>query len=81
MKPKISLGQKPLEQTVAIQPKFEGGNVARIRRTGPNAGFFRFCPTSPAFEKDLGKIPMKKDVQELSNVTCFGQQHQNANGY
>jgi outer membrane receptor protein involved in Fe transport len=65
LKLKISaLGHKPIEQSVMVQPKMDGNMPKPSGDQMPD-----FSAMASAFEKDLGKIIMKKDVQELSNVT------------
>lgn len=65
MKLKISaLGQKPIEQTVTIQPKLDPNSFKSNGNQMPD-----LSAMASAFEKDLGKITMKTDLQELGNVT------------
>jgi outer membrane receptor protein involved in Fe transport len=65
LKLKISaLGHKPFEQTVVIQPKMDASMGKPSGDQMPD-----LSAIASAFEKDLGKVVMKKDVQELSNVT------------
>ena len=65
LKLKISaMGHKSIEQSVTLQPKMDP-NAAK-----PAADqSFDFSSKASAFEKDLGKITMKADLQELANVT------------
>src|SRR4029078_10454742 len=65
LKLKISaMGHQAIEQAVTIQPKMDP-NAAK-----PNSNQMPdLSAMASAFEKDLGKITMKADLQELSNVT------------
>jgi outer membrane receptor protein involved in Fe transport len=70
LKLKISAsGHKPFEQTVTIQPKFDANTP---KPAGDQNQMPDLSAMASAFEKDMGKISMKKDVQELSNVTVSG---------
>src|SRR4029079_7686421 len=61
---KISaLGHKSLEQMVTIQPKMDPNSMKPNSNQMPD-----FSAMASAFEKDLGKITMKVDSKELSNV-------------
>src|SRR5436190_4374930 len=65
LKLKISaVGHKAIEQAVTIQPKMDPNAVKAGSNQVPD-----FSAMASAFEKDLGKITMKTDLQELSNVT------------
>src|SRR6476660_4910630 len=65
LKLKISaMGHKAIEQTVTIQPKMDPNASKPGSNQMPD-----FSAMASAFEKDLGKITMKVDLQELSNVT------------
>src|SRR5262249_29422037 len=59
-----ALGHKPIEQSVTIQPKMDANMPKAIQDQMPD-----FSAMASAFEKDLGKITMKTDLQELGNVT------------
>ena len=62
---KISaMGHKAIEQMVTIQPKMDPNGFKPGSNQMPD-----FSAMASAFEKDLGKITMKADLQELSNVT------------
>ena len=63
LKLKISAtGHQPFEQTVSIQPKMTGN-------AQPAAGQMPdMSAMAGAFEKDLGKITLKTDVQQLAGV-------------
>jgi outer membrane receptor protein involved in Fe transport len=65
LKLKISaLGHKPIEQAITIQPKMDP-NAPR-----PAAGQMPdFSAMASAFEKDLGKVTMQTDLQQLGGVT------------
>jgi len=65
LKLKISaVGHKAIEQTVTIQPKMDPNGFKPGSNQVPD-----FSAMASAFEKDLGKITMKADLQELGNVT------------
>ena len=65
LKLKISaLGNKPIEQTVTIQPKMDANTPRPAAGQMPD-----FSTMASAFEKDLGKIPMQMDLQQLGGVT------------
>jgi len=65
LKLKISaVGHKAIEQTVTIQPKMDPNGFKPGSNQMPD-----FSAMASAFEKDLGKITMKADLQELGNVT------------
>src|SRR6266487_2227280 len=59
-----SLGHKPLEQPVTLQPKMDANTPKPTGDQMPD-----LSSMASAFEKDLGKISMKTDLQELKNVT------------
>ena len=62
---KISaMGHKAIEQMVTIQPKIDPNGFKPGSNQMPD-----FSAMASAFEKDLGKVTMKVDLQELSNVT------------
>jgi outer membrane receptor protein involved in Fe transport len=64
LKLKISaLGHKPIEQSVSIQPK-TGTNMQRPA----NGQMPDLSAMASAFEKDLGKITMQTDAQQLGGV-------------
>src|SRR5215212_4731046 len=72
LKLKISaLGHKPIEQAVTIQPKMD----ANMPRPAPGQGQAQggqmpdLSAMASAFEKDLGKVTMQQDLQQLSAVT------------
>ena len=65
LKLKISaVGHKPLEQSVVIQPKMDPNMPKPKEGQMPD-----LSAIAGALEKDLGKVIMKKDLQELGNVT------------
>ncbi|MFI5186695.1 MAG: outer membrane beta-barrel protein [Chitinophagales bacterium] len=59
-----ALGHAPIEQSVTIQPKIDANAPKPSGDQMPD-----LSAMASAFEKDLGKITMKTDVQELRNVT------------
>jgi outer membrane receptor protein involved in Fe transport len=72
LKLKISaLGQKPIDQTVTIQPKMDA-NMPRPpqgQTPGQDGQMPDLSSMASAFEKDLGKITMEQDLQQLGVVT------------
>ena len=65
LKLKISaLGHSPIEQTVTIQPKVDANMPKPVAGQMPD-----MSAMASAFEKDLGKITMKVDIQQLGAVT------------
>lgn len=69
LKLKISAsGFKPVEQTVAFQMKM-GGNGPRPAAGGGQPDLSAVSQMASAFDKDLGKIILQKDVQQLQSVT------------
>src|SRR5688572_7935638 len=65
LKLKISaLGHAPIEQTVTIQPKVDANAPKPVAGQMPD-----LSSMASAFEKDLGKITMKVDMQQLGGVT------------
>jgi ferric enterobactin receptor len=65
LKLKVSgIGFKPYEQTVSFQPKMNGGAKPAGNDAAQGMGAMM-----NAFDKDLGKIRLSKDVQELANIT------------
>lgn len=65
LKLKISaLGHKPLEQAVNIQPKVDANTPKPAAGQMPD-----FSTMASAFEKDLGKVTMQMDLQQLGGVT------------
>src|SRR5688500_14464259 len=65
LKLKISaLGHAPIEQTVTIQPKMDANAPKPVPGQMPD-----LSSMASAFEKDLGKITMKLDMQQLGGVT------------
>ncbi len=65
LKMKISAtGHQPFEQTVTLQPKMDASTQAPAGGQAPDVSAM-----ASAFEKDLGKIVLKTDLRELSNVT------------
>jgi hypothetical protein len=67
LKLKISaLGHKPIEQTVTIQPKMDANTPRPAQGQG---GQMDLSALASAMEKDMGKITMKQDLQQLSAVT------------
>lgn len=65
LKLKVSaLGHAPIEQTVTIQPKVDP------KAAKPSPGQMPdMSAMASAFEKDLGKVTMKFDMQQLGGVT------------
>lgn len=64
LKLKISaVGHKPVEQSVVIQPKMDANMPKPKEGQMPD-----LSAIAGAMEKDLGKVIMKKDLQELGNV-------------
>jgi len=64
LKLKISaVGHKPFEQSVVIQPKMDPNMPKPKEGQMPD-----LSAIAGALEKDLGKVIMKKDLQELGNV-------------
>ncbi|HEY2720565.1 MAG TPA: outer membrane beta-barrel protein, partial [Chitinophagaceae bacterium] len=59
-----ALGHTPITQTVTIQPKMDANSPKPVGDQMPD-----LSAMASAFEKDLGKIPMKASSQELANVT------------
>jgi outer membrane receptor protein involved in Fe transport len=59
-----AMGHKPIEQSIALQPKFDPNAPKPNSNQMPD-----FSAMASAFEKDLGKVVMKTDLQELGNVT------------
>jgi len=59
-----SLGHKPVEQPVTLQPKMDANTSKPAGDQIPD-----LSSMASAFEKDLGKIIMKTDLRELGNVT------------
>lgn len=57
-------GNKPIEQSVAIQPKMDPNAPKPAQGQMPD-----LSAMASAFEKDLGKIVMHADLQVLGNVT------------
>ncbi len=59
-----ALGFEPVKQTVSIQPKFDAKAMKPTSGQMPD-----LSSLAGAFEKDLGKISMQTDVQQLAGVT------------
>lgn len=65
LKLKISaLGHKPIEQAVTIQPKIDANMPKPAAGQMPD-----LSAMASAFEKDLGKVTMQTDLQQLGGVT------------
>jgi ferric enterobactin receptor len=60
-------GHKPVEQTVTIQPKMDS-KMATAPRTQTPGQMPDLSAMASAFEKDLGKIMMEQDLQQLTGV-------------
>jgi hypothetical protein len=72
LKLKISaLGYKPIEQTVNIQPKMDANMPRPAQGQGQAQGgqMPDLSALASAMEKDMGKITMQQDMQQLSSVT------------
>ncbi len=68
LKLKISaLGHKPIDQTITIQPKMDA-NAPRPAQGQPGQ-MPDMSSMASAFEKDLGKMTMQQDLQQLTGVT------------
>ena len=64
LKLKISAtGYKPVEQTVSIMPKMSGNP-----QSAPGGQMPDLSAMAGAFEKDMGKVTLKNDVQQLADV-------------
>jgi ferric enterobactin receptor len=61
-----SVGHKPIEQTVTIQPKMTGTTAPPAQGQGQMPDM---SSMAAAFEKDLGKITLQQDLQQLTGVT------------
>lgn len=58
-----AMGHKPVQQTITIQPKMDPNAAKPASGQMPD-----LSAMASAFEKDLGKITMQTDVQQLSGV-------------
>jgi hypothetical protein len=59
-----ALGHKPIVQTITIQPKMDANTPKPAAGQMPD-----LSKMASAFEKDLGKVMMQTDLQQLGGVT------------
>ncbi len=64
-----STGYKPFEQAVSFQMKMDAGAAPKTSGNDPSQAMASMGGMTNAFDKDLGKIKLEVDAQQLQNVS------------
>ena len=86
LKLKISaIGFAPFDQTVTIQPKMDASMLkpaqGQSQAQGQMPDMSAIASMASAFEKDLGKVVLQQDLQQLAGVTVYGFDRKVTDGY